>query len=103
LKQEQAEGERSENRNRNQQFAPAASRDAVRRCHLIRPLDPFRRQLKRPRDDQRDRKTQQHQHDDHCRDRAGKMERRHDRGRDLHDEPANDGIRHGDAVNIAPL
>ena len=81
----------------------APLRDDFVRPDILRPLHALRRHLERPRDDERDRKSEEHQHDYRGRDSIRQMKGGDDRRRDLHHQPADDGIRDGDFVNVAPL
>src|SRR6266581_5995238 len=76
------------------------SRKFVRK---LRSLDSFRRKLKRPGKNQRDRETEDNQQHYRARNRIGEMQRRNHGCGDLHHEPSNDRVSDGNFVDIAPF
>jgi hypothetical protein len=73
------------------------------RRHIHGALDAFRRELESPREDQRERKSQgkEEHYEPHRPDRN--FEERENLGRDLNQDPADDGISDRDAVNVPSL
>ncbi len=71
-------------------------------CHFG-SLEAFRRQFKRPGNDQRDRKSDHDEHYHQSNRPVWNLEKRKNLGRDLDEQPGNDRVGDRDFVNIAPL
>ena len=70
---------------------------------VFRAFQSFRRQFKRPGDNERDGKS-----DDDCEHNKAhcpirNFEKREDLGGNLNEQPTDDGVRDRDFVNVAPL
>ena len=65
--------------------------------------NPIRGQLKRPRQNDRGRESEQDEHNDEARRPAWDFEEREGRRGDLDEKPANQRVGDRDLVNIAPL
>ena len=71
--------------------------------HLLSPLESFRRELEGPCENERDGKSE-NEEQNHNPDRPNRnVEERKNLGGDLDQDPADDHIGDGDAVNVAPL
>ena len=68
---------------------------------LLRALDAFGRHLERPGEDERQRESEQHEHDDERDAPRRDAEPRHSEVGDLEHQPANDRIQHGDPHDVA--
>jgi hypothetical protein len=83
-------------------FASAPSNCIFRR-DFPSPLDSLRRQLKGPRQDERDGKTEEDDRDKHLHHpRRGLEGREQNRGR-LNEKPGHHGVSDRDFVNVTPL
>src|SRR5260370_12519244 len=70
---------------------------------IFRAFDAFQCYLKRPRDNERDRKTDDDEHDDETNDPIRNIEYRKNLSDALRERPTGDDVGDGDLVNVAPL
>src|SRR6266404_623569 len=70
---------------------------------IFRPLEAFRRQFKRPRENERDRKTDDNQKDDEPNDPIRNVEDREDLRDSLRKCPTRDDVSDSNFVNVATL
>ena len=76
-----------------------------RRCKIdiFRALDAFRRELKRPCDDERDWKPDRDQYDHQPHNPSWNFQEWKDLRGNLNQEPADNRVGNGNFVNVAPL
>ena len=79
-----------------------AASDRFRGRHLVGALEPFGRPLKDPRDDHGHRKTEQEDDNDKANGPIRNVEEGKDLRRDLDQEPGDDAVSRGRAIDIAP-
>ena len=89
--------------NERRELAGAALWNLVARRHILGALNSFRSQVESPRQNQSNREPEQSEHYHRSRDCIRKMKSGHHRRRDLHDQPADNGVSDRNFVNIAPL
>src|SRR6266403_6299473 len=70
---------------------------------IFRALDAFRRELERPRDDQRDGEADRDQHDHQPYDPIWNLQERENLRGNLNQEPADDRVSDRYLVNVPPL
>ena len=73
------------------------------RCGLVRCLDSSRGNVKRPRQDQRNRETGEQEDHDEAQCPTWQLPGGKHRGSKLDDAPRNDGVSHRHAINLPPL
>src|SRR5439155_7520570 len=70
---------------------------------IFRALDSFRRELESPRSDERDWKPDRDQHDHQPHDPVWNLQKWENPRGNLNHEPADNRVRDGNLVNVAPL
>ncbi|HEV8184839.1 MAG TPA: hypothetical protein VGP40_02710, partial [Chthoniobacterales bacterium] len=103
VKDEQRHRESEDSDDKEVELSARSACDRFMWRDLFRSLDSFRRNLKRPGKDERERESENYHYDGCARDRVRQVQRRDHSGGDLHHDPANNGIRHRDFIDIAPL
>ena len=99
----EAAGEGGGNRRKGQEFATGISPDRLVGRHVFCALDSFGSDLERPGQNQGHRKSEDEQ-ENHDPDRpVGNIEERKNLSGNLDEDPADDGISDGNAIDIAPL
>jgi hypothetical protein len=66
-------------------------------------MNSIRADVERPRENKCDRESRENQNDDEPRRSGGQGQRRQNRGGKLNDQPADEAVTGGDAIDFAPL
>ena len=88
---------------RTQDLSPGPARDRFVRLDLGFEFDSFRRDLERPGQNQRHRKTEDDDDDKYLHHPRRRVESRQENRRSLNQEPRNDRVGNSNFVNVAPL
>ena len=101
---EKEQPEREQAGGDDNKYPGTTSRPRCRRCvRLLRPLEPLRRELERPCDHERDRKTDNDREHGQAHRPVWNFEKRKDLGRDLDHQPADNCVGSSNLVNVASL
>ena len=103
MKREERESEKRDAADETRELAATPVGEFRGRRDALCPLHPFGRHFKRPRQQQRDRKTESHSRDEHLHHPRRRLEVGNKNRASLNKQPRHHGVGDGYLVDVAPL